>query len=193
LAGRSFRLWFPSAAATAATLTLAVRPFYAAGPPAARTGGFSEPTCAECHHDSPLNAPDGRLSLDSLPVAGFRPGQTYDLWVSLSKPGMTRAGFQLAARIDESAGKDKQAGTVTPVDDRTQFVPKYFGPVQYLEHSHRGTELLQPDSARWRFRWTAPTSPVPVVFHVAANAANNDNSELGDFIYIGAFRVVPVP
>jgi hypothetical protein len=31
------------------------------------------------------------------------------------------------------------------------------------------------------------------VFHIAANAANDDNSELGDFIYTTALHVIPSP
>jgi hypothetical protein len=40
--------------------------------------------------------------------------------------------------------------------------------------------------------WTAP-SPAdgPVQFNVAANASNNDDSPLGDFIYLKAVRTTP--
>ncbi len=39
-------------------------------------------------------------------------------------------------------------------------------------------------AAHWRIRWTAPAHPRgAVVFHLAANAANDDESPLGDFIY----------
>jgi hypothetical protein len=31
--------------------------------------------------------------------------------------------------------------------------------------------------------WKAPGSTTPVQFNVAANAANDDNSPVGDFIY----------
>jgi hypothetical protein len=45
---------------------------------------------------------------------------------------------------------------------------------------------------RWTFRWTAPADAPgrAVVFHVAANAANDDDSPLGDFIYARALRVL---
>jgi hypothetical protein len=115
------------------------------------------------------------------------------LWIVVTKPGMGRAGFQLSVRADEAAGKDKQEGTLAPLDDRTQFAAKNFGPIQYLEHTGKGTTLTGPDMARWSFRWQAPQTHGPVVFHIAANAANDDNSELGDFIYTKAFHVIPAP
>jgi hypothetical protein len=59
----------------------------------------------------------------------------------------------------------------------------------------RGTAAgttVSGDSIRWLFRWTAPSeSGGPVVFHVAANAANFDDSPLGDFIYATSIAVPP--
>jgi hypothetical protein len=41
----------------------------------------------------------------------------------------------------------------------------------------------------WTMEWTAPsTGAGPVQFNVAANASNNDDSPLGDFIYMKMVR-----
>jgi len=170
-----------------------VRPFYAEGPPPAHTGGFAEATCRECHQSEPLNVPGGALTIDSLPDEGYVPGRVYRLQLILTKPGMGRAGFQLSVRADERTGQNRQAGTLAPLDERTAFATKTFGPIQYLQHSRKGTALTAPDTARWWLQWRAPNSRGPVVFHVAGNAANDDNSELGDFIYTAAFHVIPAP
>ena len=43
---------------------------------------------------------------------------------------------------------------------------------------------------RWVLRWQSPAAAAgDVLIHVAANAANYDDSPLGDFIYVGEWRV----
>jgi hypothetical protein len=191
---RSSRIPFPDAAALAlvpVVLVVAVAaPFYADGPPAGRTGGFGEPSCHECHTSEPLNATGGSLRLDSLPAAGYEPGRLYRLQVQLARAGMASAGFELSVRRDEPGGKDKQAGLLDAADDRSQLAAGA-APVQYLEHTRKGTGLVKADTARWLVLWKAPDQGRPVVFHIAANAANDDNSALGDFIYTTAVRVGP--
>jgi hypothetical protein len=39
------------------------------------------------------------------------------------------------------------------------------------------------DTARWTVVWTAPATGGAVTFNAAANAANEDDSQLGDYIY----------
>jgi len=192
---RQSLLWFPSVAAFAATglLVTAVRPYYSDGPPPARTGGFGEGTCRECHKSEPLNAPGGILRIDSLPAEGYEPGHIYRLYVVMTKPGMGRGGYQLTVRADERNAKNVQAGSLALLDDRSQFSTMNFGPIQYLQHTKKGTALSAPDTSRWLFRWRAPEKGGPVVFHVAANAANNDNSEVGDYIYTAEFHIIPAP
>jgi hypothetical protein len=183
---RSSLLWFLSA--VVATLA------YIDGPPPAHTGGFGEPTCHECHSSEPLNDAGGILRLDSLPSGGYTPGRVYRLQLLLTRPAMARGGFELSVRAADSSGGAKQAGALEPDDDRAKLAAAATpGPVQYLEHSRKGTDLAAPDTNRWWFRWRAPAAPGPVVFHVAANAANDDNSAFGDFIYTAAIRVPPAP
>lgn len=181
--------WFPSAVGVAAALAAAA-PRSADGPPPGRTGGFREPTCHECHHQYPLNAAGGTLALSGLPDA-YVAGHTYLLTVVLTRPGMQAAGFQLAVRsYDAPAGR--QAGELSPADDRTAIAAAAAPAPQYLQHTRRGTALTAGDTARWSFLWRAPDAPGAAVFHLAANAANDDNSELGDVVYTLERVVRPV-
>jgi hypothetical protein len=122
--------------------------------------------------------------------AAYQPGRTYDLEIVLRRAGMLRAGFQLAARY-EGIGMvpgGAQAGVLAPTDERTAVVLDTVRRVRYIEHTAAGT-ALSGDVGRWMVRWTAPAVPGNVVLHVAANAANDDDSPLGDFIYTSAVRV----
>jgi len=64
------------------------------------------------------------------------------------------------------------------------FTPETDDNMQYIQHSESGTK---PDSGRsvsWSFNWTAPEDGSTVIFNVAANAGNYDDSSFGDWIYI---------
>ncbi|MFQ5572523.1 MAG: choice-of-anchor V domain-containing protein [Rhodothermales bacterium] len=157
---------------------------YPEHPPAGYTGGFEEPTCRRCHFDRPLNAPGGSLTLDGAP-AFYTAGARYLITVGLAKGGMRRGGFQVAARFAAGTYAGQQAGLLGPVDDRVEIVRDDSSAVRYAHHTKAGTVLTAPDTARWTFAWTSPSFPDgDVVFHVAANAANDDASEFGDFIYV---------
>ena len=187
---RSFRNGGAVAAVALVLGSAAAAPFFADGPPPARTGGFNETTCRECHRGNPLNDPAGSLTIDSLP-ASYEADRTYALTVVLVRPGMLTGGFQLAVRSNDADAQ--QAGTLAGVDDRTALVTAAPRSTQYLQHTRTGTGLSAADTARWTFLWRAPRGVGPVVLHVAANAANDDNSALGDFIYTREFVLLPRP
>lgn len=161
------------------------------GPPPGRTGGFGEPTCQVCHADASVNVWGHGLSMGSLPMA-YVPGETYRLTVNLTRPGMGRGGFQVSARFADGRS-GVQAGMLRPADSTTFVSILSNRAVQYLSHTLGGARLTAPDTATWWFDWKAPNGPAgrntEVIFNVAANAANNDESEFGDRIYIREFRV----
>ena len=158
------------------------------GPPLARTGGFGELTCLECHLDLELNAPGGALLLDGVP-ASFTPGAAYVVTVIVEGEGMGRAGFQAAARFERGARAGAPAGRLVPLDGRT--VVRSEDGVDYIHHSVEGSELGPGDVASWSFEWVAPGDASPVVLHVSGNSANGDNSPLGDLIYTAEASVPP--
>ena len=156
----------------------------------ARTGGFGEMTCQQCHWENPLNDPAGRIEVTGIPDT-YTPGEQYLITVTVARPDLRRAGFQMAARedgINMSAGSD--AGTLRAMDELARTVRGEAAGVTYVQHTEAGT-AVKPEgtAAAWTIEWTAPESPgVPVLFHVAANAANDDASPLGDFIYTATAR-----
>ncbi len=162
---------------------------YADGPPPAHTGGFGEPSCRACHFDNPLNEASGSLTVSGMPDR-FTAGDSYRITVALTRPGMQRAGFQLAVRYAAGARSGAPAGEVVPTDSRVAVAASPAG-VPYAQHTMAGTSLAGPDSARWTVEWRAPAHATSVSLHVAANAANGDQSEFGDYIYVREVSAAP--
>lgn len=158
-----------------------------AGPVPARTGGFGEMTCQECHWDNPLNETPGQLTLTGIPLP-YTPRQAYLITVTLVRPGVSRAGFQLASRFEAGENAGARAGTLRSVDGRTETVQDEDHRMTYLQHSKAGAAVLTPGTAQWTFEWAAPGTGGAVVFHVAGNASDADASPLGDFIYTSTAR-----
>jgi len=166
---------------------------YREGPAPAMTGGFGEKTCHTCHFDNPLNAKGGWLRVDGVPP-GYTPGQEYAISVLVHRAGIKRAGFELAVRFTGGAAKGQQAGTLRAPDARTQIISAPGGSIRYIQHTKLGSDLVASAEGRWTIEWTAPAAPASaVVFHVAGNAANDDASPLGDFIYTTTVTSRPNP
>jgi hypothetical protein len=169
---------------TAAAVT-AARASFRARPPLAHTGGFGEPTCVECHFDSPSRPPEA-LTLGGMTPEHFRPGGVYRLEVAIHDTTARVGGFQLAARVATGPRAGMQAGMLCAVDARVTVVADTTTGVQYA--SHAGAAAA--DSLRWQIEWRAPREDVEAVaFHVAANSANDDDSPLGDAIITRSWLV----
>jgi hypothetical protein len=155
------------------------------GPMPGFTGGFGEKTCRECHFQDSLNAAPGTVTISGAPES-WVPGATYPVTVTLTRPRMDLGGFQLTARFEDDGA---QAGTlsVEPKDSTRMKVTADQG-VQYAHHVRPGAVLAVRDTARWTVLWTAPPAGGPVRFHTAANAASDDDSPLGDYIYATSVR-----
>lgn len=150
---------------------------YPFGAPPGTTGGFGEPTCLMCHMGAELNDPAGSLTIEGLPER-YTPGQAYRLIVRLRRPQMTAAGFQLSARTAVGA----QAGTLAVPQGATAVKVETSARTQYAGHTEPGSRLATPGAAEWQVVWTAPAAG-PVTFSAAANAADDDRSPMGDYVY----------
>ena len=158
---------------------------YSTGPPAARTGGFGERTCTECHGTTANSGP-GNVTITA--PATYTSGGTFPITVAVSDPNARRWGFEMSARTQSG----QQAGTLLPGSDGfTQIVTE--SGIQYIEHTFNGTRGGRPGPVSFEFQWRAPdVSAGPVVFHVAANAANNNfNNDPGDRIYTSSATAQP--
>jgi hypothetical protein len=156
------------------------------------TGGFGEQTCHLCHLDNPINAAGGAVTLEGIPPS-FTPGQTYPITVTISRPGLRRGGFEIAARFAGGTRKGRQAGAWQLHDARAQLIPGAVDrALTFVQHNQTGSRAATPGANQWTIDWTAPPAGAgPVQFNVAANASNNDDSPLGDFIYTKAVRSSP--
>jgi hypothetical protein len=156
------------------------------------TGGFGEQSCHLCHLDNPVNAPGGAVTLDGVPPA-YTPGQTYRLTVTISREGLRRGGFEIAARFASGRQRGKQAGAWKPLDNRVQLIPGAVDKVlTFVQHNLAGSRVPATGANSWAIEWTAPpAAAAPIQFNVAANASNNDDSPLGDYIYLKTVRSTP--
>jgi hypothetical protein len=176
-----------AAAALAATMRLVVSDAYAEGAPPGFSGGFKEDSCHACHFHEQLNAGGGRVTIEGVP-ASFEGGQRYTLSVTLTRAGMKRAGFQLAIRFKDSGA---QAGALSPgTGEGERVTVESQSAVQYASQKKGGASVAA-DATRWTIEWIAPDRGEPVIVHVAANAADGNESADGDFVYTAASESAP--
>ena len=169
-----------AAAFLATTMRLVGSHAYPDGAPPGFSGGFKEDSCQACHFSADLNAPPGRVAIDGVPER-YDAGRRYTLTVTLSRSDMKRAGFQLTARFKDGGA---QAGALGPASaDTDRVATSDDGKVQYAGQKKEGAAITDAGVARWSVEWTAPPGGGAVVFNVAANAADGDNTTGGDFIY----------
>jgi hypothetical protein len=156
------------------------------------TGGFGERSCHLCHLDNPLNAPGGSLEISGVPPT-YAASQTYSITVRVMRDDVRRAGFEIAARFASGKQKGRQAGSWRVLDARAQLIPGAVDKaLTFVQHNLAGSRAPSPGANAWTIEWTAPTAAAaPVIFNVAGNASNNDDSPLGDYIYLKSARSVP--
>lgn len=161
---------------------------YPDGAPPGFSGGFKEESCHACHFHQEPNAPSGSVALDGVP-AQYEAGKQYTLTVTLSRADMKLAGFQLAARFKEDGA---QAGTLAAASrDAARVAIGRDGSIQYANQTRAGAALVEPGSTTWSVEWTAPASGGAVVLNVAANAADDNGSADGDFVYTATAESAP--
>ena len=124
------------------------------------------------------------------------PGQKYTITVTIQREGLRRGGFEISARFASGKLKGKQAGVWRPLDAREQLIPGAVDKaLTFVQHNLAGSRVPATGANTWTIEWTAPTlSPGatgPVQFNLASNASNNDDSPLGDYIYLKSARSVP--
>ncbi len=164
-----------------------------AGPPSCHAGEPPNNTnCTNCHNDGVVNTGSADVWLD---LGGadteYIPGKTYTISISVSKPGMRRAGFQCIALQDDN---DKiSPGLFTLTDEsRTQLLDKnaphsggcFEEDRVWIEHTYAGNSSNDSGISRWSYHWKAPANGVgSITFYLAALEANNDLTESGDHVY----------
>ncbi len=145
------------------------------GAPWGAANPAAEQNCATCHFDIDPVRDSAALVIDGLPQRP-EPGATYDLRIVFDDPETVSAGFQLFALV-----ADQHAGT---------FVSSAAN-VEFIGSAIRSTEPIRgKDSVAWPFEWHAPLDfDAPIVFYIAASAANDDGSPFGDTIHFRSYRL----
>jgi hypothetical protein len=176
-----------------ASLTPIAASAFKEGPYPNVTGGFGEQSCHLCHLDNPVNAPGGAVTLDGVPPV-YAAGQSYQVTVTISRDGLRRGGFEIAARFASGRQRGNLAGAWKPLDSRVHLMPGAVDKLlTFVQHNLAGSRVPATGANAWTIEWTAPQSAAaPVQFNVAANASNNDDSPLGDYIYLKSVRSKPL-
>jgi hypothetical protein len=163
---------------------------YADGAPPGFSGGFGEQSCHACHFSAEPNTAPGSVAIAGAPQA-YTPRETYALTVTLARPGLLAGGFQLTARFKEGGAQAGSFALASEESDRVKIELR--ADVQYVGQRRTAAAPVAPDTARWAMNWTAPSGGGAVLFHVAANAADNDETASGDFVYTALHEVAPRP
>ncbi|MDK9699702.1 MAG: T9SS type A sorting domain-containing protein [bacterium] len=168
--------------------TLSMALAYSSGPPDNMVGNPS--SCTQCHNSFTVNSGNGSLSLLGTPPTGYVPGQVYPLQVELQDPGQARWGFELTAALQSNSSQ--QGGTLATANGNTQVSNQTGNARDYIKHTSSGTSAgTQNGPVTWTFNWTAPSAGAGnVVFYFAGNAANNNGSTSGDYIYTSSVTLV---
>lgn len=153
------------------------------GSPESASGSPSDGvTCARsgCHTGT-ATAQDNMITSD-IPAAGYIPGQTYTITVSISQAGISKFGFSISPQNSSGAVLGSLVITNTAETQLKNVVH------QYVTHTSAGN--LGTDSKSWSFEWIAPTVGTGTVpFYASVNAANGNGNSSGDQIYTDVYSV----
>ena len=169
------RVYVALVAFAVAAFTLNAARAFPDGAPWGAANPAAEQHCASCHFDADPVRESAALVIDGLPIKP-KPGATYELKIVFEDPDIVIAGFQLIAHAGEV-----QAGTFASSDANIEFIGAAI----------RSTAPVKGDeSISWAVEWHAPGEVMlPVVFYVAASAANDDGSPFGDTIHYRSYRL----
>ncbi len=145
------------------------------GAPWGAANPAAEQHCASCHFGADPVRDSVALVIEGLPPEPI-PGATYALKIIFQDPDIVIAGFQLIAH----AGHE-QAGTFASSDANIEFIGA----------AVRSTAPTKDDEGvSWAVDWHAPGElALPIVFYVAASAANDDESPFGDTIHYRSYSL----
>lgn len=177
---------------------------YPQGPDAGYAGVPGETICSHCHIGS---FGSGSVTVNFPGGYTYTPGAKQHLVVTISDPVQRRWGFELTVR--QANNSAVQAGSFIPgpegytqlVCTQPGFQTQAFGsscpssmPLQYIEQTLTGTQPGPRRLVSFEFDWTPPDTDVGnVVVYVAGNAANGDNSVMGDHIYSQRYTLSAAP
>lgn len=167
---------------------IAAEATYSGGPPDGRAGAPEESMCIGCHSTFDPNSGDGSLQI--IVPDGVPGGRPTTITVVLEDPGQSRWGFEMT--VINSVWDGVGAFTITDAVN-TQLSDNAEPARDYVKQTSTGTYAGTADGpVQWSVEYT-PSSDFPAEsffdVYVAANAADNDGSTSGDYIYTASKRV----
>lgn len=165
--------------------------FKSAGAPGGSTGAPLEGTCAVsgCHNsDVSVNSGPGIISLTLLSGdTAYQPNAFYQIDLSLNHTGVDKFGFQAVVLKDQDSSSVGQISLVDAIRTQEYQVQDTSSIVfgrNYVTHTIDGN-IAQPTGwGQWSFGWTAPPAGNgDITIYLAALAANNNGTKLGDTVY----------
>lgn len=166
----------------------------ASGPSPSHTGAPAEDNCTACHTSFPVDSGDGSVSISGVPIH-YTPGQQVLITVKTAQDSATLYGFQLTAI--NASGQTVGTFTLPSQNPPTMQLVDNIVNAQlrvYVEHTVDGlfTDNVFGSNS-WTFTWTASNpSAGTVFFYAAGNAANNDGTPTGDYIYTMTATTTPL-
>lgn len=150
---------------------------------AGATGSPGETTCntSLCHTGNTVNSNNGSIAIESPDLTGWQyvPGENYTISVTVAQNNRSLFGIGFEA-LTSSNGN---AGILTP-GVGSQLKNRIIQGVSRVNVVHIENGGASPNSHTFTFTWQAPATDIgPVTFYAAGNAANNNGSASGDFIY----------
>ena len=118
-------------------------------------------------------------------IATYSAGQRYEISVTLKHSALSTGGFQLA--IQDIA--DDPAGKLNADQDDVKTINVDGTGNRYIQHSKPRRKRDDDTDIQWTVVWTAPEGNRELIISVAAVAANDDASALGDSVYTAVARV----
>jgi uncharacterized protein (TIGR03437 family) len=151
-----------------------------------------ENSCVECHTGNPNSGPGSvQLRLNGAAPTTYAAGTAIPIQIVITDTGggRQRWGFELSARFANGT----QAGTLTASGSNTTTQRGLFGAQAQVTYASHLNAVRQPGTTfTYTINWTAPAAGSgPVIFNVAANAANGDSTNSGDRIYTAEVVVEP--
>lgn len=177
-------------------------PGYTGAPGDSPTGCIA----SKCHAGTP-NSGTGSVKIVVSGGATYVPGQTHQVWVTITDSTEKKYGFQLTARVD-SDPKTTGAGLLIPGNDgyteavcadgsrapATGCTAQNGGTLEWIEHTVAGYNASNstPGSYTYTFNWTAPaTNAGTVTLYAAGNAVTGADVVTGTETYLTSLQLSP--
>lgn len=158
---------------------------FSSGAPRQVSNAPGERNCSSCHTGSP-NTGAGLVRVELVGTDTYTPGEKLRVRVVIDDPAARRWGFELSARPENNS--EGSAGSFQERDENTQVLLD--GIAQWITHTSNGTRLNTRGPVSFELDYTAPAGDVgPLVFYVAAVAANGNSGPSGDNTYTAALKV----